>query len=64
MLPMNLLAFIAKAIYSEAILRQNVKCILNKKERYYYGDVRSKREVPRDVRNTKVRRQDKFRRYW
>ena len=25
---------------------------------------RAKREVPRDVRNTKVQKQDKFRRYW
>ena len=30
----------------------------------YKLDQRSKREVPRDVRNSKVRRQDKFRRDW
>ena len=33
-------------------------------ERDFMSDLQSKREVPRGVRNSKVRRQDKLRRDW
>ena len=33
-------------------------------EKYFAVSLRDKREVPRSVRNSKVRRQDKFRKNW
>ena len=42
---------------------QNTKCFFSLL--YNIGNqVQAKTEVPRDVRNSKVHKQDKFRRYW
>ena len=61
-------------IPGEAILRRaeskktrftkQCTCIYGYRERPYFAELKNKREVPRDVRNSKVRRQDKFRRDW